>query len=1623
MAQMRSKMALVLCIVMLVTLLPVFALADKAEGETSQICYNLGEEPLAIPANRFEKDGSHTIELEADAFFPYQVKFTAGNTEEILWFMTPEDTVEFAGHLFRVSSERVDPTAITQIGLRVNGKYFPAYPKEKSFEPEAELQSMLPLQEKEFSLDLTGFFPAELEKMQVETIVNGLVENGADAEAGGIAVWAKMFYTTKNGEYISANDHFTVLGEETTIDLSDYEKNDSTVDFTMELIVGTADQLNLDNLRYRVDVTVDTFSGDNVFSVALADEDHQAIAVEMVDVENIRSHSNYFKDGSIPDYGSYLGIVAKRKDFHGEQHYISISLTDSFLSEHPNYQFTASVYEGYYASEDAIPADAEDISAQVWNTDVTAEGGFLANYLMSRYFSESTKMTVVLKSEGKTLLVSPLVFGLSSSGIMFNIDQIRFIENDGWTDAIRYGDSIYPSETVQTVYLELTAGFPTDAEYAVSLETRYPVGQDSYSYATGTQYVKAAYVGEFDTPEAAAEAEAEDIKEQLFPSSYNKNGYVANYAEGVTFTVFDINDEVYKFRLITYETNPYLDFSFGRYLYAGSDAGSSRVRASGYSSYSGWNSKTQTYTYTFPLYADFSANDYLYISGSVYAEERNADNSNGGVANVEKIVVGYYTSLSAAAGVKDIKAELLNSNDMNGGYRTRFGTDGVQFTIFGKAGTRFANTVLHYVAKVSESQVVVEPDNPLSEDTYFRVNGAYTTDHSYLSNWIMPYSADSYYYNGYQTVFLMQSDYQDGKTVYRPITETEIVPSFFSGYKTKMFAGLDKASGTEQISNQTQIPFVSGQPIQYSAASEDSGHLKNYWVTFLTQQSGPRLFVNGTNDESHYVVERDAEGQPVTDGSGEEVKIPSREIFIQEAYGNKHDVFFANIGDEEISGLYVRLENPMGIRLDDYWTIGETTTLSPFTTTTKRDSNDHYVYYGELPNVGKVRLLPITNSEGGIDFQSVGGVLALGYDSDGDGTPEEEVRIQLSGIVGDLLINTETLQDGVKYVPYSQLIQTNNMYADDAITFEIVKGTLPEGMELRAKTGELYGLPMKVGSYKFTVQATAEYGEITFTATKEFTLTILENTDINVDQATDEGYQVLTEETEEHPIVTSQELIDRLVSAYKNLKFVSEGAYDEFVSFYIDGVKLLDGTDFQSSEGSVIIDILERTLKMVGKGQHTIAIEFRNNGEEATDNSYSPMHRTSRNYESTAVVTPPRPVYETVPTWTDDGISPIPLEFTIKGNMGVVKEISKVREDAFDAARNPDAVVDMTNVNVDTVILPAVVLNKLVEKLSDGKSGTGTLTVKMPRATLVLDETCLQSVQEQSNGEDTEISIKPITKDELSKAQKNALSEREVLAGVSLNAIAGDKQINAFDGGRVSINFSTDLEENEKPVSVFYLGADGTLVRHATEATRDNVSFRSAHFSDFIVLEDTAIAFTDVTADAWYNSFVIYAARSGIMVGVNDNDFSPETTINRAMITQILYNLDGKPENAGAERFSDVAADAWYSDAVNWAAEAGIVKGVGDGRFAPMNEITREQLAVMLYNYAKYKGYRTDKLASLTRFTDAEDVSDWATVAMQWAVNEKQFVGMDSDTLASKGIATRAQAAKVLTFFRESFEL
>ena len=153
------------------------------------------------------------------------------------------------------------------------------------------------------------------------------------------------------------------------------------------------------------------------------------------------------------------------------------------------------------------------------------------------------------------------------------------------------------------------------------------------------------------------------------------------------------------------------------------------------------------------------------------------------------------------------------------------------------------------------------------------------------------------------------------------------------------------------------------------------------------------------------------------------------------------------------------------------------------------------------------------------------------------------------------------------------------------------------------------------------------------------------------------------------------------------------------------------------------------------------------------------------------------------------------------------------------------------------------------------------------------------------------------------------------------------------------------------------------------------------------------------------------------MDGVGEGQFAPNATTNRAMVVTILYRLAGEPAVAGDVGFTDVVAGQWYTDAVAWAAQKGIVNGISETEFAPSGDLTREQLATILYRYAESAGYDVSAQADLSGFPDAGDIQSYATQALSWAVAEGLLQGFEDDTLQPQSTATRAQIAAILMRF------
>lgn len=194
------------------------------------------------------------------------------------------------------------------------------------------------------------------------------------------------------------------------------------------------------------------------------------------------------------------------------------------------------------------------------------------------------------------------------------------------------------------------------------------------------------------------------------------------------------------------------------------------------------------------------------------------------------------------------------------------------------------------------------------------------------------------------------------------------------------------------------------------------------------------------------------------------------------------------------------------------------------------------------------------------------------------------------------------------------------------------------------------------------------------------------------------------------------------------------------------------------------------------------------------------------------------------------------------------------------------------------------------------------------------------------------------------------------------------------------------------------------------------ISYDSVSVSEVSGPSAGHMPFADVKEGAWYYEAVSYVYGHSLMNGTSSTMFSPSMTTTRSMLVTILYRYEGSPA-VGTSSFPDVKPGMFYTDAAAWAAANGVVNGYSDGRFAPDDTVTREQMAAILYRYAQYKGWNVDGRADLSAYTDSGRISPYAREAMAWANHVGLITGVGGNMLAPRGSATRAEAATILMRF------
>ena len=358
------------------------------------------------------------------------------------------------------------------------------------------------------------------------------------------------------------------------------------------------------------------------------------------------------------------------------------------------------------------------------------------------------------------------------------------------------------------------------------------------------------------------------------------------------------------------------------------------------------------------------------------------------------------------------------------------------------------------------------------------------------------------------------------------------------------------------------------------------------------------------------------------------------------------------------------------------------------------------------------------------------------------------------------------------------------------------------------------------------------------------------------------------------------------------------------------------------------------------------------------------------------------------------------LSATISGSTATVsvsgKEIDKVIADGAKSVT-----VDLSGLSkVDSVKLPASVIAKTEEAEDTG------LTIRLPDCAVELDEAALESI---ASGKTVTVSVQQA---KLTDAQQEAVSAlAQVAVVVDVDIVVGTVKQSAFDGGRltISIPYTPEKGEDTSTLAVWYIRDDGSIENKggSYDAKSGCFVFETDHLSRYLLVHtEQVMGFTDVPANSWYAGAVAWAVEQGITSGTSDTTFSPNVSCTRAQMMTFLWRASGSPKATGVNPFIDVSADAYYYDAVLWAAEKGITSGTTATTFSPDTTLTRSQTVTFLWRA------NGSPVVSGGSFGDVAADAYYAN-AVAWAVFEGITSGTGGNNFNPDADCTRAQ---IVTF-------
>ncbi|WP_372632308.1 S-layer homology domain-containing protein [Cohnella sp.] len=477
-----------------------------------------------------------------------------------------------------------------------------------------------------------------------------------------------------------------------------------------------------------------------------------------------------------------------------------------------------------------------------------------------------------------------------------------------------------------------------------------------------------------------------------------------------------------------------------------------------------------------------------------------------------------------------------------------------------------------------------------------------------------------------------------------------------------------------------------------------------------------------------------------------------------------------------------------------------------------------------------------------------------------------------------------------------------------------------------------------------------------------------------------------------------------ITASYSNSVITYKGtgfAPGSYIIRLLDGSSLKTITDVTVSSGGSFTATDNITLT---GSSYTVYVNDRNGDLAATGTlTYVPSSGGSE-----GGTTPPT----TVPD--SGGRSPAAFPVTVNDSTGEVSVVlDKQAMEALIADADSAVSLDLSGIKEVTT---AVLSVEAVQALS--KNGIA-LAVKFPVGSIALSLETLASLGAVTKVGGT-VTIKAAIVDKKDLKGMQTAQVKAYGTVVNIELFVGDKKIDV----PIMVSLPYTLKPNENPVAVraWYLDDNGNLtdLNGVYDRNTGLITFAVNHQSYFVVGYEPvtlwANPFKDIAKGAWYYDAVAYANYYGLFAGYGGGMFAPEDRMTRAMFVTVLWKLEGAHAPSGSGKFVDVVPGAWYHAPAQWAAENGIVSGVSDGKYAPERAITRQEMALMLMNYANFKSYDLIENRSLPNFVDDNQIDSWAETAVRKLSAAGVLNGSNNGFMPQRD-ASRAEVAQMFKNF------